>query len=414
MANSRSKRPWLHRIFVAACILVVSVSVGVVLSRFNIAGPLIAITCSFGMIVIGYIGWRHFALSSDIRAIAAQLEFLAQPDPTLEPETQIPFMETPEGLASSALADLTSRLSILESEMSGLTEKLETLQQNNGQAAATPVQKTSPESAAPQLTRSLKKENVRKALKNGDLSLHLQPIVGLPNRQPIYFEAFMRLEDRSSGYIDDAEFRKIAESAGLISAIDVKVVFASLRMLKQFSKLKRPTGVICRLSPRTLVDPAAVEQIRAALSKAPECAELLVLQMSQREYGLLKAKQLDTFLRFTSLGVGLGLCDANDFNLNGLELSGLGFRTVKAPSSTLIYAANEGEDGAPITVGLAVQLRQHGVELIGDGVEYERDAVSLIDLSVGNAQGLLFAPPRPVKAELLTGNANDPKSASAA
>ena len=84
------------------------------------------------------------------------------------------------------------------------------------------------------------------------LNMHLQPIIELPSRRPAYFDAFMRLNSADGEFVDQAEFRKLADAAGLMPSIDKKIVFSAIRMVRKLNLLKKKAGVFCQISPVSL------------------------------------------------------------------------------------------------------------------------------------------------------------------
>jgi len=129
---------------------------------------------------------------------------------------------------------------------------------------------------------------------------------------------------------------------------------------------------------------------------------LLVIGISQRQLRHRGAAAKARLMKVVDLGFGLSLDRVQDLNLNGAELRRDGFRYLKTSAGLLLHA-NFNESGAATAPELAASLSDQGIELIATDVERETEVINLIDFGVGLAQGLAFAPPRPVKAELLAG-----------
>ena len=96
--------------------------------------------------------------------------------------------------------------------------------------------------------------NITNALENGGLTMHLQPIVELPTRKPLHYEAFMRLQMKGPQFLDAKQFIKVAEKGGLMPTIDKKVLFSAVRMLRTLEVLNRKAGLFCNISGDTLSD----------------------------------------------------------------------------------------------------------------------------------------------------------------
>src|SRR5215207_3239705 len=78
-----------------------------------------------------------------------------------------------------------------------------------------------------------------------------------------------------------------------------------------------------------------------------------------------------------------------------------GVRFVKLPAEMLLAA--EAPHGLDVELhDLAAVLSRAGIKLIAERVERAEDVPDLLDLDVPLAQGFVFSPPRPVRAEVLT------------
>ncbi|MEL7230208.1 MAG: EAL domain-containing protein [Pseudomonadota bacterium] len=250
-----------------------------------------------------------------------------------------------------------------------------------------------------------RREEDRKALKSAlsdnRLNLHLQPIVALPARSPLFYEAFMKLQDGGSVHMDGRRFLRMAEDGGLMPMIDAKVIFSSVRMLRTLSSMKKKAGLFCNLSSKTLADTRTFNQIVAFLEANASLAGALVFEVNQSAYGAMRAKEKDRLGQIVDRGFGLLLDQVGDLKLDGEALAQKGFRYIKVPASLLLHASQGAQRGAIEPGRLVTTLDEHGIGVIGTEVEREAHAVGLIDLDITLGQGLLFAPPRPVKAELL-------------
>src|SRR5262249_54210234 len=93
-----------------------------------------------------------------------------------------------------------------------------------------------------------------------------------------------------------------------------------------------------------------------------------------------------------------------DLRFEARELADHGCTFVKAPASLLLGEAERGAS-AP-TQQLAGELARVGIKLIAEKVDAEATVMNLLDLDVAYAQGGLFSPPRPVRADVMGGSAD--------
>jgi cyclic-di-GMP phosphodiesterase TipF (flagellum assembly factor) len=95
----------------------------------------------------------------------------------------------------------------------------------------------------------------------------------------------------------------------------------------------------------------------------------------------------------------------SDLRIEPKELAERGFRFVKTPAALLLNrTAAPNSDIHP--ADFSDLLGRYGIDLIAEKIEREGTVVDLLDYDVRFGQGLLFSPPRPVRAEVLHGIAD--------
>ncbi|MEM8748976.1 MAG: EAL domain-containing protein [Pseudomonadota bacterium] len=427
-------RYWMKQAFMLVGLTAVALIAGISLSLAGVASFVSGFAITLGALALGFVWFRQNVVLKELREIKNHALNIAHFEDEIERRLErINLHSAPETL-QAPLADLSDRLETLETA-SGTVERrlkdieLEHQKQNFNEGSATADMPMAGMPAAATLTDFadgagvlsvppqagiLDKTKIRAALRDGNLAMHLQPVVTLPARQASAFEAFMRLQDTKGEFIDNAEFIKVANAAKLTPSIDKKILFSSVRMLRRLNTQKKQAGVICNLSASTLADSRAFEQIEEHLSANRVLGPLLTLQISQRDFNNLKPREMDRLGQIADLGYGFCLNGVLDLALDCAMLKGRGFKMIKVATPVLLHA-DVGSDGQTYrATDLAANARTHGLSLIADELDEERDAVALIDLNIAYGQGLLFAPPRPVKAELLANEAGRKPSASAA
>ncbi len=249
--------------------------------------------------------------------------------------------------------------------------------------------------------------NITNALENGGLTMHLQPIVELPTRKPLHYEAFMRLQMKGPQFLDAKQFIKIAEKGGLMPTIDKKVLFSAVRMLRTLEVLNRKAGLFCNISGDTLSDLRIFDEITNFLKANVSLSDSLVLEISQRQLRFLDEPEKARLAKLADFGFALSLDQVQDMNFDVDELRNIGFQHLKIPAGILLHSSTGKEDGKGFAAPseLSAALARKDINLIATEVERETDAMGLIDFGVKSAQGNVFAPPRAVKAKLLDGPA---------
>jgi cyclic-di-GMP phosphodiesterase TipF (flagellum assembly factor) len=196
-----------------------------------------------------------------------------------------------------------------------------------------------------------------------------------------------------------AEFLPILERAGLVAALDRKVLTRAAAVARHLSGRGSDTRVSCNISPASL--DGGILRAAARIAEAyPDVADRLILELSQRCWRGLDADNAGTIALLRGKGLGFALDRATDLRLDPLALAERGVGYLKVPAELLLRP--EAGRGLDIQMSdLATVLMRAGIRLIAEHVEREEDVPDLIDLDVPLAQGFVFAPPRAIRPEVL-------------
>lgn len=250
----------------------------------------------------------------------------------------------------------------------------------------------SPRAAAPDLGLLARLEL---ALRDDRVDVHLQPIVSLPSRRILHYEALSRLIENEA-VTEAAGFMDVAAAAGRTAEIDRRAVERAAGVALRLAASGRSGSVFVNIAPGTLADEAAVAAIRATLERQSECARLIVLELRQTELAQLDPVERAALDAFRERGVRLSMDRAADLRLEPRELAQAGVRFVKVAADRLLDP--DAVRGASIhPADLAGLLARHGIDLVATHVEEERTVPELLDMDVKAAQGLLFGAARPVR-----------------
>lgn len=92
---------------------------------------------------------------------------------------------------------------------------------------------------------------VRGGLEKNRVDLVLQPIVKLPNRRRVFFEAFTRIRDENGAILVPDQYIGIAERDGLIVAIDNMLLFRCVQLVRRAQKKDHDIGFFAIYPPTT-------------------------------------------------------------------------------------------------------------------------------------------------------------------
>lgn len=257
---------------------------------------------------------------------------------------------------------------------------------------------------------------LRRALAEGELRVHYQPIVDLATGAPLEIEALVRWQHPSRGLIPPADFLPLAEETGLIVQIGEFVRETAIGDLAA-SRIGTDPSVavaICvNVAPTELARRGFAESISRVLELHGLPPDRLVLEIT--ESAMLEGEAAIEALRsLRQLGVRVWI---DDF---GTGYSSLGyFRDLPIDGLKIDRVFIDGlgrrpEHTAIITAALAF-ADALGLDVIGEGVETDDQRSRLGDLGCRLGQGFLFSRPMDIgslRAHL--GMGQDQKGSSAA
>jgi len=237
---------------------------------------------------------------------------------------------------------------------------------------------------------------VRDGIEAGRIDLYLQPIVTLPKRNVRYYEAMSRLKAESGEVIAAADFLKYAEAGSLMPKLDHMTVMRCVQVVRRLLLKNRDIGLFCNLSSATLTDsgfPQLLELLEANRAIGPS----LVFEFTQRAVRAMGPAEHESLAALAERGFRFSMDNLVDLDLEPGELQERGFRFIKVPVTLLL-----GGDGSAAS-DLSSMFDGVGVDLVAERIESENIAAHVVERGFRFAQGFLFSPPRPVRAEALQG-----------
>ncbi|HEY2707718.1 MAG TPA: EAL domain-containing protein [Caulobacteraceae bacterium] len=326
----------------------------------------------------------HLLLASEIEKIQARLT------------------DVVEHVAEDAMRrsdEIYSEVQLLEDIIQQMGERLET-------QLSLQVEKAEAEAASPRHSALL--QTVRAALEAGRVDLYLQAVVSLPQRRTLYYESFSRLRDETGRVLMPAEFLSVAEPGGLVAAIDNLLLFRCVQIVRRLAGQDRKIGIFCNISLASLGDEEFFPQFMDVLGANRDLADSLIFELGQSAFEARGPLEARNMARLADLGFRFSIDKVSNLDINFLELARADVGFVKIAAPLLIEQLHD-DDGRLILRSIpeldaadyAAVARRHGVELIAEKVESERQVVDILDLDIGHGQGHLFGEPRPIRDAVL-------------
>jgi diguanylate cyclase (GGDEF)-like protein/PAS domain S-box-containing protein len=233
---------------------------------------------------------------------------------------------------------------------------------------------------------------LRKAIAQGELRVHYQPILGLGSRTVVGLEALVRWEHPTRGLVPPSEFVPIAEETGLVVPLGEWVLEQACRQLRAWDAVMPGLTVSVNLSGVQITQPDIVSRIAAVLDTTGVDAHRIALEITESVLMRDAEDTLSVLRALKDLGVKLHV---DDFGTGYSSLSYLKRFPVDALKVDRSFVDGLGDDPDDIAivgaiVGLAHSL---GMETIAEGVESEAQLAVLERLGCEAAQGYLFSRP---------------------
>jgi cyclic-di-GMP phosphodiesterase, flagellum assembly factor TipF len=272
-------------------------------------------------------------------------------------------------------------------------------------AAAPPIERKIPAFAG--MDRDGIIAAIRRAIDGGRIDLFLQPVVTLPQRKVRYYEALSRLKADNGDLVPAEDFIDYAEAGMLMPGLDNLSVVRCVQVVRRLLLKSRDVGLFCNISSATLTD-SSFSKFLEFMEANRAIAPALVFEFTQSAVRAMGPIEHESLAALAERGYRFSIDNLTDLRVEARELNERGFRFVKAPAALLFNRVGlVSTDIHP--ADFSDLLGRFGIDLVADHIENESTVVDLLDYDVRFGQGILFSPPRPVRAEALQGSGEPAK-----
>ena len=244
---------------------------------------------------------------------------------------------------------------------------------------------------------------LRRALSEGSLSVHYQPLYELSPYRLFGFEALARWTHPRRGSVSPATFIKLAEESGQIDALTDFVIERAITQLAAWQRLAPalPLTMHVNISGRDLARKALPSHVLHTLQRNGVAPRTLTLEITETTLMQRIDAALETMNRMRESGVRFSIDDFGTGYSSLAYLSTLPIDSLKIDRSFVMGMHDKPQNveivRAVMTLGQAL-----GRRVIAEGIETQEQLSTLLSLGVHVGQGFLLSRPLPAeKAEAL-------------
>ena len=238
-------------------------------------------------------------------------------------------------------------------------------------------------------------QDLRRAVKNSELTLHFQAQVGNDGQQIIGLECLLRWHHPEHGLISPKTFIPLAEETGLIVPIGEWVLRTACLQAKRWADggLKVPRLAI-NLSPRQFMQKDVVSMVDRVLQETKLGASHLGLEITESMIMKDVANATETLHALKAMGFHLSI---DDFGTGYSSLSYLKqfpIDQLKIDQS-FVHDITSEPDNAAIAKAIIAMAHSMGLSVVAEGVETQAQAAFLSAEGCDELQGYYYSKPLP-------------------
>ena len=300
--------------------------------------------------------------------------------------------------------ELTERRDALVTEM----KQLESLIDRLSRSFETKLAETTTSAVvAPQEDAIL--HDVKNALKDGRVDLHLQPIVSLPQRRVSFYEGFTRLRRADGSLILPAEFLDAARRANLMGIIDNFTLFRCVQIVRRLAERDRRVGVFCNIAASSLEDTTFFPLFLHFMTENRDLSGAVIFEIRADKFETRSRTMRDNMDKLTALGFRFSIDHADNIGLDLPRLQSAGVRFVKMNGGQVIDQLRDPLGPRPVSSinrkvegeEVSAVFSRYGITLIAEKIEDEASVIEILEYDIPYGQGHVFGAPRPIKSSLM-------------
>jgi len=236
---------------------------------------------------------------------------------------------------------------------------------------------------------------LRRAIGTPQLSLTYQPVVSVSSGEFVAVEALMRWRHPADGFVDASEFIAVAEESDLIVTLGEWALREACRQFVHWQEelgSTAPHKVSINVSRRQFNRPDLPELVDRVLRETGIPPAHVQLELTEDAFVSDIHAAVEAMRAIKQLGVELAIDDFGTGTSSFASLHEFPVDVLKIHRS-MLNGIEDSKDVASLIHGLAVMVKNMGIDMVAEGVETPAQLIALQELGCEYAQGFLFARP---------------------
>lgn len=235
-------------------------------------------------------------------------------------------------------------------------------------------------------------DDLRYAIKHGELVLHYQPKIDVRTGRVDHVEALVRWNHRTQGLLPPARFIPLAEETGLIEPLTYWVLRTALRQCAVWRSAGIDVGVAVNLSAGSLYDPQLIDGIAGVIRSCRVAATDLKVEITETMLVADPDRAMTVLRRLHDMGIGISVDDFGTGYSSLAYLKRLPITEIKIDRSFVTDMTRNANDA--VIVHSVIDLGHNlGLEVIAEGVENKETWEHLKADGCDMAQGFYLGRP---------------------
>ncbi|MEX1178560.1 MAG: EAL domain-containing protein [Nitriliruptor sp.] len=258
--------------------------------------------------------------------------------------------------------------------------------------------------------------DLQRAIDEGQLRCHYQPIVALDDRRVVAVEALVRWEHPDRGLINPGEFIPLAEETGLVVGIGRIVLHEACAQVQRWRSTlpgSEHLTVSVNVSMRQFSTGDLLGDVGSALASSGLPPGALTLELTESAFVHDAERTLAVLHELKALGVRLAIDDFGTGYSSLAYLHRFPVDVLKIDRS-FVTSVVSGRQSPALARAIVDLGRSLDLLTVAEGIEHDAELTQFRELECTHGQGYLFARPAAAAeiADLLTGRLSVPPQAT--